>query len=56
MMVIVAYLSCGCVAWYAAREYLPQKQERVQFACPRCHKPSSDVVATEERTVEAVTG
>jgi hypothetical protein len=52
MKVVVAYLSCGCVVWYAGREYLPKKPEHVRFACPRCHKPSSDVVAVEVRTVE----
>jgi len=54
MQVIVAYLSCGCVVWYGAREYLPQKQSRIQFACPRCQKPSCEVRATEVRTVEGV--
>lgn len=52
MQVIVAYLGCGCVVWYAAREYLPSLPPAGN--CPRCGKPFSDVRATEVRIVEGV--
>jgi hypothetical protein len=48
--IIVAYLGCGCVVWYADREYLPD--ERPAADCSRCGKPSSGIRATEMRVVE----
>jgi hypothetical protein len=48
--IVVAYLGCGCVAWYASREYLPA--EPPAGDCLRCGKPSSGISATEVRVAE----